>query len=186
MLRYGLAMMLLIHPAWVDYWYISGLPALLLVIGYVCLYRSEKKYSNKYYVSMLSVWGIVAIAVPVCAAIVDILGGVILQENTNMYNHSIIFYISNFSGILLFSIFLIICAYLMDRKYFIGLAVAVLFAYMLLAACFGDKSIPFPFMPGQPQAGIPYHSVYYNVVTWFGYFVLGLYIRYRERRESGL
>lgn len=135
---------------------------------------------------MLSIWGIVAIAIPICASIVDVLGEVVLKEKIAVYNHSFTFSISNFSGILLFSFFLIICAYIMDRKYFIGLAVAGLFVYMLLVSCFGDRSLPFPFLPGQKEAGIACHSVYYNMVTCLGYFVLGLYIRHREQGEAGL
>ncbi len=189
MLRYILVMTFMLHPTWMVCMSISVylLPALLLA-GYICIYRSEKKYSNKYYLSLLCIWGIIAIAIPVGAMLINFLQFFLATGDNGLGGGSSMIYasfITNFSGILLFSIFMIICAYSFSRKYLVGWAVAGLFGYMILTSSFGNAGVSFPFIPGQPEAEIPYHNLYGNVVTCIGYFVLGVYIRHKERGEAG-
>lgn len=188
-LRYILGMTFLLHPAWKVCLSVSVyvLPVLLLA-GYICIYKSEKKYSNKYYLSLICIWGIVAIAIPVSAMAVNLLQFLFgAKDNSAVNGDGLLFasFAANFSGILLFSVFMVVCAYSLNKRYMVGLAVAGLFGYMLLTSFLGNADIPFPFIPGQPEARMPYHSLYYNAVTCVGYFVLGFYIRHKEQGEAG-
>ena len=188
-LKYIFGMTFLLYPAWGFCVTVSTylLPFLLLV-GYTCIYRNERKYSNKYYLSLLCIWGIIAIAIPIGAMVIYLLKLLPGMGDNGVENGGGLLYASfasNFSGILLFCIFMVMCAYSLNKRYMIGLAVAGLFGYMLLTVTFGSASVPFPFIPGQPEVGIPYHSLYYNAVTCIGYLVLGFYIRQKERGEAG-
>lgn len=150
---------------------------LLLVFSFLMVYRREKKHSNRYYLGMIGVWGFMAGVIPAMAALVDLIrffaaaghgSGDASQMRGSLFMESI-------SSILLLSIFLVICGYLLQKRVFMILAILNLFCYMVLETCFASAGIPFP-IGGQPQARLVYSSVYSMIVTCLGYLALGRYL----------
>ena len=147
---------------------------LLLAISYLYIYRKEKKYSNKYYLSMIGIWGFMASVIPAAAALTNTIGCVAGMDRSydaagQMRGSDFIVSITN---IVLFSVFLIICAYILNKRIFMVLAVLNLLCYMFLEQYLALEGIPFP-MRGQTQAKLVYSSLYSITVTCLGYAVLG-------------
>lgn len=147
---------------------------LLLAISYLYIYRKEKKYSNKYYLSMIGIWGFMASLIPAASAFIDLIcfaagKGRSCDAATQMRGSDFIVSITN---IVLFSVFLIICAYILNKRIFMALAVLNLLCYMFLEQYLALEGIPFP-MRGQTQAKLVYSSLYSITVTCLGYAVLG-------------
>lgn len=156
---------------------------LLLVLSFLALYRKEKKYSNKYYLGMIGVWGFMAGVIPAVTALVDavswVAAGGRMPDDAAQMRGSI--FMESISSILLVSIFLVICGYLLNKRTFMVLAVLNLFCYMILEKCLPFAGIPFP-VGGQPQTRLVYSAVYSMTVTCLGYLVLGIYLLRRQNR----
>ncbi len=151
---------------------------------YLFIYRKEKKCTNKYYLSVLSIWGFVSIAVPVIISAVDFIGETFFSETYRMFSMAPAYICSEFSRVLLFSVFMITCSYILDNKFFRILSIVILFGYIFIYTCFYSKGIPFPFIPGQEQARIGYVTVYTVMVVDIGYLVMGVYLKYREGKAQ--
>lgn len=153
---------------------------LLLAISYLYIYRNEKKYSNKYYLSMIGIWGFMASVIPAASALTNMIGRVAGRDRaydaaSPMRGSDFIVSITN---IVLFSVFLIICAYILNRRFFMVLAVLNLLCYMFLEQYLTSEGIPFP-IAGQTQTKLVYSSVYSIAVTCLGYAALGFFL-YRK------
>lgn len=153
---------------------------LLLAISYLYLYRKEKKYSNKYYLSMIGIWGFMASVIPAASALTNLICFVAgkgrgYDAAAQMRGSD---FIVNITNIVLFSVFLIICAYILNKRIFMALAVLNLLCYMFLEQYLTLEGIPFP-MRGQTQAKLVYSSLYSITVTCLGYAVLG-FVLYRK------
>lgn len=160
-----------------------------LLISFLYIYRHEKKYSNKYYLGMLGIWGFMAGVLPAVAALVNVFS--LFMESGRASVEAIqmrgSFFAESISSILLVSILLVICAYILQNRIFMILAILNLFCFMMLEECFASAGIPFPFK-GQAQARLVYSSIYSMAVTCFGYLALGMYLlgkqaKWKERRD---
>lgn len=154
---------------------------LFLVISCLYIYRYEKKHSNKYYLSMLGIWGFMAGVIPAMTALVNVIGlfmadGRVAGETVQMRGS---FFMESISSMLLFSILLVICAYILENRLFMCLAMLNLFCYMILETCFASGGIPFH-VGGQTQSRLVYSSVYSIAVTCPGYLALGMYLQRRN------
>ncbi len=162
---------------------------LLLVVSFLWIYRSEKKYSNKYYLSMFGIWGFMAGVIPATAAVVNVFrlftaDGLVVEGAGQIRGSN---FMESIASILLVSIFLVICGYILQKRIFMALAVLNLFCFMLLETCMPSSGIPFS-VGGQTQTNLVYSSVYSIAVTCPGYVALGVYLwnkKKEERRESG-
>lgn len=150
---------------------------LFLVVSYLCIYRHEKKYSNKYYLSMLGIWGFMAGVVPAMTALVNVIRFLMtdgrVSEDAAQMRGSL--YMESISSILLFSILLVICAYILQNRIFMILAILNLFCFMVLEQCFPSAGISFS-VGGQTQTRLVYSSVYSITVNCLGYLALGVYL----------
>lgn len=167
-----------------GYFVLCYLWPLFLVIGYLCIYRNEKKYSNKYYLGMIGVWGFMAGVIPAVTALVDVIsffmaGGSVSADAAKMRGS---LFMGSISSILLLSILLVTGAYILQKRIFMILAILNLFCFMLLERCFPSAGIPFP-IGGQTQARLAYSSAYSMAATCLGYLALGGYLLRRQRKS---
>ena len=91
-------------------------------------------------------------------------------------------FMESIASILLVSIFLVICGYILQKRIFMALAVLNLFCFMLLETCLPSAGIPFS-VGGQTQTNLVYSSVYSIAVTCPGYLALGVYLWSKKREE---
>lgn len=165
------------------YVFYCGVEAIALLC-YFLICKNEKKYSNKYYLSLLSIWGFISIVVPIIVNVVELIGKIFFTESYEMNSMSTTYVVLGFSKILLFSIFMIICSYILNHNYFRVLSIIILFGYFFIHICFFGKGLPFPFVPGQKQMGIGYVTIYTVLIVDFGYLIMGLYLKYKEGLEQ--
>lgn len=154
---------------------------LLLVGGFLYLYQQEKQYSNKYYLSMIGIWGFMAGVIPAVTALVDVIS--LFISSGHVQDAALVRgsdFMESISNILLFSILLVICAYILQSRIFMVLAVLNLFCFMVLERCFPSAGIPFS-IGGQEQTRLVYSSVYAITVTCLGYLALGVYLLRRQK-----
>lgn len=156
----------------------------ILMVGFLYIYKREQKYSNKYYLSLLSIWATISIAIPIIVAVIDIFGTLYFKQNYNMINMGINFFMSSFSNVILFSIFLIVFSYVINKKKYIILSIAILFLYMFLTTLFADKGFPVSFIPNQKNALFSFSSAYSAIITCFGYTLIGFYLKYIDKKEK--
>lgn len=158
---------------------------LILMIGYLYIYRNEKKYSNKYYLSMIGIWGFMASVIPAMKAVVNMIGAFLRADQ--VYDSAPLLrgsdFIDTITNIILFSVFLIICAYILDKRIFMILAVLSLFCFMILEKFFTSEGIPFR-VGNQTQTRLVYSSVYSIIVDSLGYMALGLYLRRKQKEQE--
>lgn len=158
---------------------------LCLVASYLCIYRREKKYSNKYYLSMLGVWGFMAGVIPAMTMLVNVIrffmtDGRVPVEAAQMRGS---LFMESISSILLLSILLVICAYILQNRIFMILAILNLFCFMVLEQCFPSAGIPFH-VGGQTQTLLVYSAAYSMTVNCLGYLALGVYLSGRRANLS--
>lgn len=152
--------------------------------GYFFIIKKEKNFSNKYYLSLLSIWGFISIVIPIIVSVVNLIGKVFFDESYEMISASANSEILGFSKILLFSIFMIIFSYVLNKNYFRVISVFILFGYYFLYICFFNKGIPLSFVSNQEKMGVGYVTIYTVLVVYFGYFIMGLYLKYKEGKEQ--
>lgn len=78
---------------------------------------------------------------------------------------------------------MIICAYILDKRIFMVLAVLSLFCFMILEEFFTSEGIPFR-VGNQTQTRLVYSSVYSIIVDSLGYMALGLYLRRKQKEQE--
>ena len=158
------------HPTLINIYVIAApILTLLLFVGYLLIYRSERNYTNKYYLGLLNTWGIFVIAIPALTIAVEIIEKY-MYHKSNSAQLPILFQIQQFSEVLLFSIFLIISSYIIGRKFLRLVSVFLLFAYLLLITCFTNSGIPLH-LPASENASLNFVSIYYffrtNIIPVF-------------------
>lgn len=156
----------------------------MALLGYFFIIKKEKNFSNKYYLSLLSIWGFISFVIPIIVSAVNLIGEVFFKESYEIISASANFEILGFSQILLFSIFMIIISYIMNKKYFRVMSVLILFGYYFLYVCFFSKGIPLSFVSNQEQIGIGYVTIYTVLVVYLGYFIMGVYLKCKEGKEQ--
>lgn len=149
-----------------------------LFIFYIRIYIAEKNSSNKFYLTFLNIWIILSLPLDI------IFFGIELIAHTSLINGSEFDYLSftsvqYYSNMLLFSICLILCAYLLKRKYLILLSIISITIYLLIDTCFKNIGFISPYSNGNVQ--INFNSAYHILVVTLGYIVLGLYLKYNRR-----
>ena len=171
------------HPTLINL-YVIATPILTLFLfgGYLIIYRSERNYTNKYYLSLLNTWGIFVIAISVLTFAVQIIDKNIYRRS-NSAQLAILFQIQQFSEVLLFSIFLIIFSYIIGRKFLRLISVFQLFVYLLLIICFTDAGIPLH-LPASENASLNFVSIYYFCTICIGYILLGLFLREKTHENK--
>ena len=138
---------------------------------------------------MFGIWGFMAGVIPATAAVVNVFrlftaDGLVVEGAGQIRGSN---FMESIASILLVSIFLVICGYILQKRIFMALAVLNLFCIMLLETCMPSSGIPFS-VGGQTQTNLVYSSVYSIAVTCPGYVALGVYLwnkKKEERRESG-
>ncbi len=153
---------------------------IIVLFCYLYIYKKEKQCSNRYYLSMLGIWGFVSIVIPVMISAVDFIGSIFFAKTHGMFQMSAAQMCLAFSRVLLFSIFLIICSYVLNHYFFRILSVVVLFGFFFLYICFFGEGVPFPFVQGQEQMEIGYVTVYNVLVVDIGYLAMGVYLKHKE------
>lgn len=171
------------HPTLINM-YVIAVPilTLLLFVGYLFIYRSERNYTNKYYLGLLNTWGIFVITIPVLTTAVQIIDKNIYGRS-NSAQPAILFQIQQFSEVLLFSIFLIISSYIIGRKFLRLVSVFLLFTYLLLITCFTDAGIPLR-LPASENASLNIVSIFYFFTICIGYILLGLFLREKTHENK--
>lgn len=153
---------------------------IMVLFGYFLICKKEKEFSNKYYLSLLSIWGFISIAVPIIFSIVDLIVRTFFNKTSEVVSLSTAYVCLEFSKILLFSIFMIICSYILDNYFFRILSILILFGYFFSYICFNNEGISIPFVVNQKQMGIGYGTIYIVLVVYFGYFIMGAYLKCKE------
>ncbi len=133
---------------------------------------------------MLSIWGFISVVVPIIVSAVDLIGKVFFYESYEMISASANSEILGFSKILLFSIFMIIFSYILNKNYFRIISVLILFGYFFLYVCFFNKGISLSFVSNQEQMGVGYVTIYTVLVVYLGYFIMGVYLKCKEGKEQ--
>lgn len=152
---------------------------------YLFIYKEEKMCSNKYYLSILGIWGFISIVIPIIVSVVDCIGSIFFAESYGMFSIPVAQMCLEFSRVLLFSVFLIICSYILNHYFFRVLSVLILSGYLFCYECLFNKGVPFPVVPGQEQMGIGYITVYTVLTVDIGYLIMGFYLKHKEEKYKG-
>jgi len=148
--------------------FLDMIAAIYMMTVFFRVYKAENITSNKYYISCLSTWGIIAVALPFIniAARWIIFAvypeGVIhllpkMQEYTMLIN------------ILLFSFCLIISSFIINKKSLIILSIAILFTFITLNVLFYNTNLS--------ELGITTLTIFYYVCITLGYIILSYTLR---------
>ena len=130
---------------------------------------------------MLGVWGFMAGVIPAMSALVNVIrffmtDGRVSVEAAQMRGS---LFMESISSILLLSILLVICAYILQNRTFMILAILNLFCFMVLEQCFPSAGILFH-VGGQTQTLLVYSAAYSMTVNCLGYLALGVYLSGRR------
>lgn len=148
----------------------------LLICSFAYIYKAERKYTNKYYLSLYGIWAILGIMLPIMFRCSDVLCSVFHIE-------------SAFStvglpvNVVLFSVFLLVCAYMTENKMLLPVSAAILFAYIMLSTVWWDQGVNVP-MPMSPDAVLSFSSIYNLLFVQCGYIIMGLYLWRRSRHDD--
>lgn len=143
------------------------------VIVYLLIYRAERKHMNSYYLSVLNIWSLLAIIFPIITRIMPIIGGLFsdeIQERVVMLN-------TNWDPyVILFAIFLIICACILKNKILIFASIASILLYYIIYAFYFDTTIHIGIL-GDANFALP--GIYYIFINII-YILVGVLLKKRE------
>ncbi len=154
--------------------------AILMTGIFVKIYRNEKNTSNKYYLSVISIWGMIVVAMPFllfAARLVITISRVNIgiESLSDLTNYKMIV------NMLLACAATISVAYLTDKNWMVALAIIIMFVY-ILANLFSQVLFYVPVKNIQIQVNIA--EIFYYVINIFGYIGLG-FLLLRQEKKSG-
>ena len=154
--------------------------AIVMTGIFVKIYRNEKNTSNKYYLSVISIWGMIVVAMPFllfAARLVIIISRVNIgiESLSDLTNYKMIV------NMLLACAATISVAYLTDKNWMVALAIIIMFVY-ILANLFSQVLFYVPVKNIQIQVNIA--EIFYYVINIFGYIGLG-FLLLRQEKKSG-
>lgn len=142
------------------------------IVSYLRIYKSEKKYMNSYYLSILNIWGFFVILLPIITRVISAWGFLLpaeIQERIQEMNTNYDFYI------LLFAIYLITCSYILKNRKYVVFAVISILLYYAIHIFFYDVTIQI----GNVNDGGIYVSFIYNICINLMYILMGLVVKKR-------
>lgn len=154
---------------------------LILLIGsFIYIYNAERKCTNKYYLSLYGIWVILGMILPVMFTCSNVLCSI----SAARFNVKTTFdAIELPANVLLFSAFLLVCAYVTEKKKLIYISSVILFAYIMLSTVWWDRGINVP-MPMSEDAVLTSSYIYHMLFVCCGYIFMGLYLWRRGRHEN--
>ncbi|MDR2888636.1 MAG: hypothetical protein LBV33_02215 [Lachnospiraceae bacterium] len=148
-----------------------------MFIGFIIIYNSEKKHTNRFYLSFLSIWGIIVIAIPTMIFLIRIINYFYFRnDSVNL----ILLVISSFTNALLFCICIIIYAFLIKKKYPIFLSLGILFTYLFVSTCLNNVGLPFNTALSNDTT-LLLASIFTFIFIDVGYILLGFALMKRSK-----
>lgn len=151
---------------------LNTLATIYIMIFYFRLYNAENTTSNKYYLSCISMWGVITIVLPFIniAVRVTILAAapdqaIILLPKIQEYNMII--------NILLVCFCFIICGFICNEKVLIILSIIILFVFLELSILYYNTNIS--------EHGTTMLTVFYYICVTLGYIGLSYLLRWRNK-----
>ena len=150
---------------------------LLLLIGsFIYIYKTEKQCTNKYYLSLYGIWAMLGIMLPIMYTCSDVLCSVLHIE--------IAFDTMGLPvNVVLFSVFLLVCAYVTEKRKLIPISAIILFVYIMLSTVWWDRGVNVP-MPMSDDAVLTFSYIYNLLFVCGGYIFMGLYLWRRGRHDN--
>ena len=152
---------------------------LVLLIGsFIYIYKTEKQCTNKYYLSLYGIWAMLGIMLPIMFTCSNVLCSVLHIESA--------FSTVGFSvpvDVVLFSVFMLVCAYVTEQRRLIAVSITILFAYIMLSSVWWDRGINVP-MPMSNDAVLTFGSIYNLLLVRGGYILMGVYLWRRGRHDD--
>lgn len=148
----------------------------ILFLYYIFIYNKEKNFSNKYYLSIINSWSLIAIIVPFSISIIELFQYFFFRGSYIELNNNYFSIINKYSNVLLFSILIIVCANILGKKYLRLLSIILLFAYLLLDFCFINLGLSIS-ISNSNDVILSIVSIYYFFLICIGYIVVGLLLK---------
>lgn len=148
----------------------------IIFLYYIFIYNIEKNFSNKYYLSIINSWSLIAIIVPFSISIIELFQYFFFKGSYIKVSNNYLSTISKFSNVLLFSILIIVCSNILEKKYLRLLSIILLFAYLLLDSCFINLGLPISIFNSNDVI-LSIVSIYYFFLFCIGYIVIGLLLK---------
>lgn len=143
---------------------------------YIYIYRQEKRYRNQYYLSLFCIWGTLGVAIPVMLLISNLICFVIQKD-------CLIGSTSVSADMILFAVFLIVCAYVSERRNLICVSYGILLCYFLLSVVWSEQGIGIS-VPMSANAILSFSFIYEVIVVSGGYICMGIYLWKRENDDN--
>lgn len=156
--------------------FLSTSLTLSLFVFYLYLCYKEKKYTNRYYLSILSTWGLLATILPIILTICELT--LFLADLPNSNNIQII---KRYSDILLFIMFLIVCSFILSMSILKLFSVALLTLYLVLDFYFSNMAVA---LSNTSNITLSLISIYYLFTVCIGYFILGSMIKRKKYYDN--
>lgn len=149
---------------------IDMLCSILILLYFIKIYNSEKNTANKYYLSVISIWGVIVSLLPFVMSGIRIAATVFfdvvpLQLLPTLSEYEMMI------NILMICVAIIIVGFTSDKRWMTTIAIFILFTFLITDT----------FQIGRGILNIiDADGIYYLVVMVFGYICLGLL--FREKR----
>ena len=155
----------------------------IIGIFYFLIYKTERRASNRYYLSTLSIWGILAISTPFILFATRL---VLALSKSELVTDNLVFLTDyeNLINIVLVCIAIITVGYIVNKRGLVGLAILILFCFITI------KVLPtvniYIKLNLDNQLQISISSIFYCVVNIFGYIGLGLILLRQEKKSANI
>ena len=147
-----------------------------LIGSFIYIYKAERKCTNKYYLSLYGIWAILGIMLPIMFTCSTVLCSVFHIETA--------FDIMGLPvNVVLFSVFLLVCAYATEKRKLIPISGVILFVYIMLSTVWWDQGIKVS-MPMSDDAVLSFSYIYNLLFICGGYISIGVYLWKRGRYDD--
>lgn len=157
--------------------------AIAVTFLFVKVYKEEKDSSNRYYLSTIGIWGIIAVVMPfllfAARLVIMFLGkDMAMEVLQTLADYKVVI------NILLVCAAMITVAYVTDMRWQVILAILVLFGF-ILANLFPQALLTIP-IGRNIQLVMKASIVFYYVTNVLGYLGLGFLLLYQERKSGNI
>ncbi|MGD9568682.1 MAG: hypothetical protein AB7V48_10200 [Sedimentibacter sp.] len=148
--------------------FIDTFISVFILIVFLKVFKSEKDVSNKYYLSCMTTWGIIAVALPFIMLAIRFIIFLFLPSEFTLNAISKLSEFNMLINVVLLILCFIMCSILTNNKWLISISLLILFVFLLLDTFFYNT---------MKINGTLILYVFYNIATSVGYIILAYLLK---------
>lgn len=157
--------------------------SVITIVLYLMVYKSERNTSNRYYLIAISIWGIIAVALPFLLFSAR-LAVAFCGNDSAVEMLQVLADYKMLANMVLVCVAIIMVGYITDKRWMLALSILTLFVFVITRVM-PATGIAIP-IKGNMEMEIALYSIVYYVFNVLGYIGLGLLLKHQEKKSGNI